>query len=67
MNTAFRLVDPVYNMDTNLFKVTVFTETEKQSPNTGARANNTLHTKLGYPIGEPARQSECDIHTTGYI
>ena len=35
------------------------TETKKQRPNTGARANNTLHTLLGYPIGEPVRQSAC--------
>jgi len=36
------------------------TETEKHSPNTGARANNTLHTELDYPIKEPARQSACE-------
>jgi len=37
-------------------------ETEKHSPNTdtGARANTTLHKLLGYPIGEPARQSACE-------
>ena len=38
----------------------VFTETKKHSPNTGARANNTLHKQLGYPVGEPARQSACE-------
>ena len=34
------------------------TDTKKQSPNTGARANYNLHKQLGYPIGEPARQRE---------
>ena len=33
-------------------------QTKKHSPNTGARANNTLHTSLGYPIGEPAKQGD---------
>jgi len=28
--------------------------------NIGARANNTLHKYLGYPIGEPAKQSVCE-------
>ena len=40
-----------------------FTETKKQRPNTGARANNTLHKSLGYPIGEPAGQSACQART----
>jgi len=35
------------------------THTQKLSPNTGVRANNTLHKVLGYPVGEPARQSAC--------
>ena len=43
--------------ETNLY---IFIETKKQSPNTGARANNTLHKLQGYPIGEPARQSACE-------
>jgi len=51
----------VYNSTTHIAVVVIisvrevaFTETKKQSPNTGARANNTLHKKLGYPIEEPA-------------
>jgi len=35
-------------------------ETQTQRPNAGARANDTLHKTLSYPIGEPARQSACD-------
>jgi len=35
-------------------KVSKNTETKKQSPNTGERANYTLHKQLGYPIGESA-------------
>jgi len=38
----------------------LITEARKQSPNTGARANNILHKELGYSIGEPARQSACE-------
>jgi len=30
MNNAFRLVNPVYNMDTNIFKVNVFTKQVKR-------------------------------------
>jgi len=37
------------------------TETKKQSPNTSARANDTLHKQLGYPVGEPAKQSACEV------
>ena len=33
-----------------------FTEIKKQSPNTGARANNTLHKQLGYHIGWRTRK-----------
>ena len=40
------------------------TETKKQSPNTEARANNTLHKELGYPIGEPAKHTDREQHPT---
>ena len=36
------------------------TETKKQSLNTSAHANNTLHNKLSYPIEESARKSACE-------
>ena len=43
---------------------TYHTETKKHklshNTGTGARANNIPHQKLGYPIGEPARQSACE-------
>ena len=49
--------DGAHGADQRKCRQARFTETKKQSPNTGARANNTLHKELGYPIGEPAKQS----------
>ena len=45
----------------NKHSPTINTETKKQRPNTGARANNTRHKYLGYPIWEPAKQSACEV------
>jgi len=35
MNTVFCLVNPVYDMDTYIFKVNVFTKQAKHEQNTG--------------------------------
>jgi len=63
-NAAFeppRRCATIHHPGGDLQKVGIFfSETKKQSPNTGARAHNTLHKSLGYSIGEPARQSACE-------
>jgi len=41
-------------------RIRLSSHSQKQSPDTGARVNNTLHKELGYPIREPARQSACE-------
>ena len=59
MRAAGRLGDGK-GATSEVLMVRLCTGAKKQSPNTGARANNTLHKYLGYPIREPAKQSACE-------
>jgi len=50
------------HLQVSLDAPTAFTETKKQSPNTGARANNTPH-QYGLVCPSPRRSSSCDSPT----